>query len=219
MLRRILVAVEGQHQRRWVEVTCAAVLALATMASAWCAYQSSLWGGVQTFKLAAASKAGREADKFEIEALEARSFDRLTLMHYMEHRDAGHKQLEAFLKNRFRPEMRVAVEAWLATDPFNNPAAPPSPLKMPQYVQAELAEAERFQAASTAMHAAAERSNGLSDTYVLLTVLFAAVLFCGGIAGTISNDSRRLRWTMQVLALVSFVGISGFLLTMPICHE
>jgi hypothetical protein len=219
MLRRVLAAVEGDQRKRWVELTCALVLALATMASAWCAYQSTLWGGVQTFRLAASARAGREAAKFEIEALETRMFDKLLLVHYIEHRGTGDTKLEEFLAKRFRPEMKVAVEAWLATDPFNNPEAPPSPLAMPQYVQAELQEVKRLQAESAAMAGAAERSNHLSDTYVLLTVMFAAVLFFGGISGTISNDSWRLRATMQVLSLLLFVGISVYLLTMPICRE
>jgi hypothetical protein len=100
-----------------------------------------------------------------------------------------------------------------------NTNAPRSPLDMPQYVQPQLQAAQRLQSESAAMHEAAERSNTLSDTYVLLTVLFAAVLFFGGISGTLSNDARRLRWTMQVLALLLFVGISLYLLTMPICRE
>ena len=219
MLRRILDAVEGRQRKRWVEITCAIVLALATVASAWCAYQSTLWGGVQTFKLAAANKAAREAVKYEIEAQETRLFDGLMLIHYVEQRLSGNKQVEELLGKRFRPEMQVAVEAWLATDPFNSPQAPPSPMKMPQYVQSELREAERFHAASATAYEAAERSNHLSDTYVLLTVLFAAVLFFGGISGTLSNDARRLRWTMQILSLLLFVGISAYVLTMPICRE
>jgi hypothetical protein len=219
MLRRILAAVEGDPRKRWVELTCALVLALATMASAWCAYQSTLWGGVQTFRLAGSARAGREAARIEIEALETRMFDKLLLVHFIEHRGAGDARLEKFLGGRFRPEMKVAVEAWLATDPFNNPQAPHSPLAMPQYVQVELKEVKRLQAESAAMAEAAELSNHLSDTYVLLTVLFAAVLFFGGISGTISNDSWRLRATMQVLSLLLFVGISIYLLTMPVCHE
>ena len=219
MLRRILDAVEGQQRKRWVEITCAIVLALATMASAWCAYQSTLWGGVQTFRLAAAAKSAREAAKLEVETLDTRMFDKLLFVHYVEHRGAGNKQLEEFLAKRFRPEMDVAVKAWLATDPFNDPGAPRSPLQMPQYVQSELREAQRLHDESAAMYEAAERSNHLSDTYVLLTVLFAAVLFFGGISGTISNDARRLRWTMQILSLLLFVGISTYLLTMPICRE
>jgi hypothetical protein len=219
MLRRILDAIEGQQRKRWVEITCAIVLALATVSSAWCAYQSTLWGGVQTFKLAAAAAASRDAAKLELEALETRMFDKLLLVHYIEHHGAGNKQLEEFLAKRFRPEMDAAVKAWIATDPFTNPDAPRSPLLMPQYVQPERKEAERLHAEAATLHDAAERSNHLSDTYVLLTVLFAAVLFFGGISGTISNDARRLRWTMQALSLLLFVGITVYLLGMPICRE
>jgi hypothetical protein len=219
MLRRILHAVEGTQRKRWVEITCAVVLALATMASAWCAYQSTLWGGVQTFKLAAAAKAGREAAKLEVEGIDARMFDKLFFMHWVEHRGAGNRQLEQFLAARFRPTMKVAVDAWLATDPFNNPQAPLSPLLMPEYVPPELVEIKRLQDESATMFEAANESNHLSDTYVLLTVLFATVLFFGGISGTISNDSRRLRWTMQILSLVLFVAVSTYLLTMPLCRE
>lgn len=34
-------------------------------------------------------------------------------------------------EKRFRPEFRPAFEAWLATDPFDNPNAPPGPLDTP----------------------------------------------------------------------------------------
>ncbi len=44
ILRRILDAVEKDQRQRWVEIVCAIVLSLATMASAWCAYQATLWG-------------------------------------------------------------------------------------------------------------------------------------------------------------------------------
>src|SRR5436190_15808851 len=93
MLRRILAAVEGHQRKRWVEITCAIVLALATMESAWCAYQSNRWGGVQTFKLAAANKAARSAAKNEVEAQDNRLFDGLMLIHYVEQRLAGDKQM------------------------------------------------------------------------------------------------------------------------------
>ena len=59
LLQRVLKAVEKDKRTRWVEITCAVVLSLATMSSAWCAYQATLWGGVQTFRLAAAQKAGK----------------------------------------------------------------------------------------------------------------------------------------------------------------
>jgi hypothetical protein len=219
LLRRVLTALERQkgERKRWVEVICAVVLALATMASAWCAYQATLWGGVQTFRLAAAGKAGRDNVKNSIEGMQARSFDATMFIHYMEARSEGRKDLEELLYHRFRPEMKQAVDAWLKTDPLNNPNAPPHPLKMSEYVLAVEVEAAKQVEVEKQQQAAAEHANENSDLYVLLTVLFASVLFFGGITGTI--DIPWLRKTLGILALVFFVGTTIFLATMPICRE
>src|SRR5271167_1722620 len=75
LLQRILTAVEKDEHSRWVEIPCAVVLSLATMSSAWCAYQATLWSGVQTFRLAAAQKAGREGAAVHMEALQLQAFD------------------------------------------------------------------------------------------------------------------------------------------------
>lgn len=193
------------------------VLALATMASAWCAYQATLWGGVQTFRLAAAGKAGRESVKLSVEGMQVRAFDATMFMHYVEARAQGHKEVEDFLFRRFRPEMKRAVDAWLQTDPFRDPNAPPHPLKMTEYVLAVETEAARQAEIEKEKAAGAEEANQNSDTYVLLTVMFASVLFFGGITGTI--DIPWLRKTLSILALAFFVGTMIFLVTMPICRE
>jgi hypothetical protein len=136
---------------------------------------------------------------------------------YVQAKHDGNERQEKFLFDRFRPEMKKAVEAWLKTDPFNNPAAPQGPLKMAEYAQPEGAEARRQDEVAAQEQAAAEKANETSDTYVLLTVLFASVLFFGGIAGTL--DSRRLRIIILAIALAFFVATVIFLATMPICHE
>ena len=55
-----------------------------------------------------------------------------------------------------------------------------SPFDMPQYVLDEQIEAETLQAESTELF---RQANELSDEYMLLTVLFATVLFFTGVAG------------------------------------
>lgn len=217
ILQRILAAVEKDKRTRWVEITCAVVLSLATMSSAWCAYQATLWSGVQTFRLAAAQKAGRDSTAATVAALQFQSFDASMFISYMNAKNEGNERQEKFLFKRFRPEIKTAVEAWLKTDPFNDPKAPQGPFKMAEYVQPELEEAKRHDAQFAKEHAAAEHANHNSDTYVLLTVLFASVLFFGGIAGTI--ESHRLRVTILVIALVLFVVTVAVLGTMPICRE
>lgn len=217
ILNRILSAVEKDERTRWSQIACAVVLSLATMSSAWCAYQATLWGGVQTFRLAAAQKAGRDSTQATITALQFQAFDASMFIHYMNAKNEGKEAQEKFLFNRFRPEMKKAVEAWLKTDPFNDPKAPLGPFKMAEYSQPELEEARRHDERFAKEHAAAEHANENSDTYVLLTVLFASVLFFGGIAGTL--DSYRLRIIVLSFALAFFVISLAFLASMPICRE
>jgi len=136
---------------------------------------------------------------------------------FMQAKNEGNARQEKFLFQRFRPEMKKAVEAWLKTDPFHDPKAPLGPFKMAEYVQPELEVARIHDEQFAEKHAAAQHANENSDTYVLLTVLFASVLFFGGIAGTL--ESHRLRVTILTIALAFFVVTLGFLGTMPICHE
>ena len=217
VLQRILNAVEGKQRKRWVEVACAVVLSLATTASAWCAYQSTLWGGVQLFQLHGASAASRKAAELNITALEYRSFDGAIGLSFMEALFRGDKKQEEFLRSRFRPELKKAMNAWLATDPLNNPAAPRGPFLMAEYVQQELIDAKHQEELSAVQYSAAQQANKTSDTYVLLTVLFASVLFFGGIGGTFQSD--RLRTTVFIIAVVLFLVTLIALGTLPICRE
>ena len=52
----------------------------------------------------------------------------------------GNEQAMEIAERRFRPEYQVAFDAWLATDPENNPDAPKGPQYMEEY---ELPKAER----------------------------------------------------------------------------
>jgi hypothetical protein len=88
---------------------------------------------------------------------------------------------------------------------------------MAEYVQPELNEANRLGELSAQEYTVAQQANRTSDTYVLLTVLFASVLFFGGIAGTIG--SRRLRIAIVSVALALFLVTMIFLATMPMCRE
>jgi hypothetical protein len=217
VLERILRAVEKDGRKRWVEIASAIVLSLATTASAWCAYQATRWSGVQTFRLAAANKASRDAATANLAAMQARSLDSTMIISFLEARTHGDKELENLLFERFRPETKTAIVAWLKTDPLHNPKAPLSPFVMDEYVQPELEEAKKGSELFEEKHSEAQLANHTSDTYVLQTVLFASVLFFGGICGTF--DSYRLRvCTLGIsMTLLSFTLIA--LATMPVCHE
>ena len=163
------------------------------MASAWCAYQSNLWSGVQMFRLVEANAASRKASELNIVALHYRAADAASGrdLHGGDFRED--KKLADFLLRSLRPELKKAVDAWLATDPLHNPAAPRSPFKMAEYVQQELIEAKHQDELSLQQQTAGQKANENSDNYILLTVLFASVMFFGGIGGTFQSHPWRER--------------------------
>ena len=84
-------------------------------------------------------------------------------------------------KKRFSPNFRTAFEAWQATNPETNPAAPPGPTYMPQYRQPAKARAAALNAQASVDYAAGEKAGANSDDYVRTTVFLATVLFLAGI--------------------------------------
>jgi hypothetical protein len=217
LLQRILNAVQPPKRKAGFETACAIILALATTASAWCAYQSKLWGGAQAARGNAAVRASREGAVSSLAAVQLRAFDASMFIAFMQARLETNRAMETFLLERFRPEMKTAVDAWLKLDPLCNPAAPASPFRMAEYAQAEGDEVARQAEIAAKAAAAAGEARGYSDDYVLLTVVFASVLFFGGIARAF--DSRPLRAALASLAVLLFVGTLIALTTMPICRE
>ena len=94
LLRRILHAVEPGKPKPGFEIACAIVLALATTASAWCAYQSKLWGGAQMARSNAAVRAGREGAVNSLAAVQTRTFDASMFIAFMEARLSGNTAME-----------------------------------------------------------------------------------------------------------------------------
>jgi hypothetical protein len=204
-------------RERWLDHGLAIIVSLATLASAWCAYQSRLWGGVQTFRLAARQAASRKASEHRMVSIQQRAFDAVQFIEYSKAIAHDDERLASFLHERFRPEMRKAVDAWLATRPMKNPAAPKTPFQMAEYSQQATEQARGFEEQGEKIFADAVEAHRISDTYVLLTVGFSTVLFFGGMAGTIHR--LRLRWMFGAAAALLLVCVLVALLGMPICRE
>ena len=217
LLRRLLRTVEDNTRSRQLEIASAVLLGLAATASAWCGYQSNLWTGVQTFSLVAADEAARKSTQLTLQATQLQTIDLVFFTTFVEAAFRGDKKLADFALARFRPEARKAVDAWLQTDPFNNPNAPVRPLAMAEYASPEREAAKHADQEQARMMAAAQQASRSSDQYVLLTVRFAAVLFFGGIVSTF--ESRRLRTSVFVLAAGLFTLTTIVLATLPICRE
>lgn len=195
---------QERDRRRRTEVVTTFVLALTTIASSWCAYQASLWNGEQTFYLVHSNFSSREGMELNVTAQQYRLVDASMLISFLEARGRGDEITENILRSRMRPPMRAATEAWLKTDPFNNPGAPAHPLMMKEYLQPEDERAKGMRDKADDWLLRAQEANEASDRYVLLTVIFASVLFFGGIGGTFSAAGARTAMFYIMLALFAF---------------
>lgn len=180
---QILSQGQGDRFDRWVEFFGALVLSLATVATAWSAYQAALWSGDESKFYFEASAAQVDSAQLENKAIQRISFHAGLFVEYVSARSKDNEKLANFLYQRFPPELKAATNAWLATDPLTNPDAPPSPFDMPEYRLPEQDTAEEMHQLSIQKFTKAGEADEYADNYVLLTVIFATVLFFSGIAG------------------------------------
>ena len=115
---------------------------------------------------------------------------------------------------RFRDEFRPAFDAWMATRPFTNPDAPPTPFAMDEYQVASRDEAARLDASAEASAAEVRLDIQRSSNYVLTVVLYAVVLFFAGMSTRLRN--RRLRWVMTVAGCAVLVAALTWVATLPV---
>ncbi len=209
---------EGEPEERWTEtrfeVVAVVILSLAALATAWSGYQASLWDGIQSSKYTQASAARTTAAQLRTEANQYRLGDLSVFENYIDARILGEDGVAEFYETRFRDEFRPAYDAWIALDPLNNPAAPASPMAMPEYVLAADTEAAASEANAEQLFNEGEESNNISDVYTLTTLLFAAVLFLTAISERFSFvPARILLLSLSTLGLVLGVVIA---VTQPI---
>lgn len=136
------------------------------------------------------------------------------VMKYIDANEEGNIKMRDFYFSRFDSTLKKATLEWLKLDPFNNPNAPNSPMRMDTYKIEQEKEAEIQLKLSGEKLASANEANRTSDTYVALTVLFAAVLFFGCVAGTLQSD--LVRNISLILSAIIFCVTLFVLINMPV---
>jgi len=188
---------------RWeplAEVIATLILALATLATAWSGYQSARWGGEQSTKFSQAGALRTESVRASTTAGQISQVDIGLFTNWVNAFAVDNQILADFYVDRFRPEFAVAFEAWLATDPRNNPEAPKSPFSMPEYTVSQAQEADRLEQESSKSFAEGGAANQTSDNYILNTVILASVLFLAGVQTRIKSVPARM--IIVILALL-----------------
>lgn len=214
-----------------VELVATIAIAIATILTAWSAFQAGKWGGTQAINFSEAGAARTESTRADTLAGQLSQIDVAMYLDWVtalveESRDGIIPPLvdgtpepvpgsvSTFIFNRFRPEFLPAVDAWLATDPVNDPDAPSTPFEMEEYVVAKSVEADQLAALADEKASDARDANQNGDNYVLTMVLFASVLFFAGVSSKMG--SRRNQALMLGFGIVVLVAGIVILSTLPV---
>ena len=185
---------------RWFQVVTAIMLGVVALATAWSGYQATRWAGEQSTLYAEASTLRVESTRASTLAGQYKLYDSISVNNWLNAYTEGNTKLAKIFERRFRPELQVAFAAWLATNPFTNPNAPPGPLFMPQYKvsQDTLANQLDVQASNTFAKGQAAKEQG--DAYVLNTVFLATVLFLTAI-----TENFKWNWIRGMILGIALV--------------
>jgi hypothetical protein len=176
---------------RVISIIEAVLLAVVAVLAAWSGYSAAKWGTESRLELARASTARSEASRADLAAMETRNFDSSTFNTWFIAYTADDAEKMAIAERRFRPEFKVAFDAWIATNPDTNPDAPPGPTYMAEYKQPEAERATELDASADEHFNLGEEDGTTADRYVRTTVFLATVLFLVGISGHFRVRSAR----------------------------
>ena len=193
-----------QRTERWFEVVTAIMLGVVAVATARSGNQATRWAGEQSTLYAQASALRVESTRDSTQAGQYKLYDVILINNWINAYTQGNTKLANIYERRFRPEFRPAFEAWLATNPFNNPNAPPGPLFMPQYKVSLDEQANQLEARAAKTFDEGQAAKEQGDAYVLNTVFLAVVLFLTAIAENFKWNAVRAVILVVALGMLVF---------------
>ena len=194
---------EPQEKKKWVEPVAALLMALATLSTAWCGYQSAAWTRKSNRLMNEFNSLERRAGLLTLQGMQQATIHTGMFMQALAAHEAGNEKLVNFYVERFPPELRKAYDAWMAEKPFENPNADPHPFVPKLYETPGTREAADANTKAANNLEEARKAGNASGQYLANTVLFATVLFFASASGKF--EQRRVRVVAFAFAVVVFL--------------
>ncbi len=203
---------ESVRRDKRVELIAAVLLSIATLLTAWSAYQATRWSGEQSEDYTTASALRTESVRAANIARNQALIDVNTFIAWLDASVEGDQPLADDIRDRMREEFRPAFDEWLASAPAGE-LPEGTPFELESYSLAEEEKAAEFERRAAAAFDEGREANQIGDNFVLAAVMLASVLFFAGIAGTL--DSLTPQVILLVLAGVMLVAGAIVVVILP----
>jgi len=197
---------------RLLEIIAVLLLAVSTLGTAWCGYQSSQWNGVQTDLARQSSDQRVESNRQFGLATQRVSYDSSLAADYAEAVQAGNTRLAQLYRNTLaRPDFLPQLDTWqkqiAAGEQVNI-------FEDPAYLKTQFQEYNDAAAKSEELSVSSQAAGTTADDYVLTTILLAVALFFAGV--TSSFRYRPARALLIILALGTIAVAASRLADLPV---
>lgn len=194
---------EPQQKKKWVEPVAALLMALATLSTAWCSFESAAWTRQSNRLMNEFNALERKAGLLTMQGTQQATIHAAMFMQLLAAQQQGNEKLVSFYVERFPPDVRKAYDAWLSQKPFENPNADPHPFVPNLYEPRGTREAADASAKAAQSQQEARSAGSISGQYLANTVLFATVLFFASASGKF--EQRRVRLVAFAFATAVFI--------------
>jgi len=196
-----VTATSWQHQKggsgtvqvhRIIEVLTVLLLALATVGSAWCAYQVSQWNGKETDAARASAVARINGSREYALATQKVAYDAASVAQYAEAVVDGNERLQQFLRTSIiRPGFLPLLDEW-QTYIDETGQAPPNLVENEDYLAGLFAESTEYDEAALASSIEGDEAGRNADDYIVTTLFMASALFFAGITASFASRMTRM---------------------------
>jgi hypothetical protein len=190
-----------------VETISTIVLAIAAVATAWSAYQSTRWNGVMATEFNEASSLRSESVRRSTAAGQYTVADVTIAADWLSAALSDNDAVARELRLRMSPELDAAMKAWLGDWQLDQPVPPGSPFTDGRYQARGSSEAADLEAQAETKFAEGRNANQHSDNYVLTGVIFALTLFFAAIADKVAGAQYGKAMLVASLVLMT-IGVA-----------
>jgi hypothetical protein len=198
---------------RIIEIITVALLALATVGSAWSAFQVSRWNGVETDEARTSASFRIDASREYALATQTVAYDAASVSQYAQAVSTDNVDLQLFIRETIvRPAFVPILDSW--EEQIAAGELPTNLLQNQEYLDALLEPSRDLDAKALAATVASEEAGDTADDYIRLTLFFASALFFAGI--TASFRTRLPKLLLLVAAGATLATAGALLIDYPI---
>ena len=191
---------------RLIEIVTVVLLAVATVGSAWSAYQVSKWNGVETDEARASAVLRIESSREYALATQKVSYDAATVAQYASAVADENQELQDFLRATLvRPGFVPIFESWEAQLAAGQ--TPTNLLADDDYLGELFAASDALDVEAGQASLRGEEAGANGDDYIQLTLFFASALFFAGITASFNNRLPRIVLLLGSAAILAFAGV------------